>query len=139
MLDMDLIESIRATESDIKAARDDLKVAREAKADLVAELPESRELANLIEEVSSTRKKIAAAAKGDHDIERLDEQIAELTLKLTDLQEILSHHLVEYRETSKTTFIEQGDSSKVRPIILSAKLGKPEYHQEAIPFDEAAR
>lgn len=134
MPNMQLIESIRRVETDIHDTKDRIKVLAETRKANIAELPEYTQLAELLAQVVKARQELKSAVKGDTDISKMGSELEKERFKLTDLKEMLSHHLVLYREQSKNAYIEQEESTKVRPIILSAKLGKPEYHQEALPI-----
>jgi hypothetical protein len=135
MADMELIESIRRVEQDIRESRAKVVDLRDDLAQAVSDLPESGVLVEAVSEVKIAREKLKQAIADDKDCVALRDAKEAEASKLKDLREILSYHLVRYRETSQTTYIEEELSSKVRPIRLKAWLDKPEYHQEALPLD----
>lgn len=135
MADMELLGSIHRIEQDIRESSGRLKDWNEQLGQAVSELPESSDLVDAMSAAKTARENLKQAIQDDKDCAVLEASKEAEATKLGDLREILSHHLVLYRETSHATYLEQDDSSKVRPILVTAKLGKPEYQQEVLPLD----
>lgn len=136
MADMDLIESIRRVEQDI---RETLAIQKSTNAeflDAMSQLPEYGEMQKAADVLRSRKVELSVAVRNDQDCHRLRAELDERASKLADLREILSLHLIRYRENQE--FLEELDSKKVRPILVTAKLGKPEYQQETM-FQEATK
>ena len=132
MANMELIESIHRIDQDIADTRARIKVLADTRRANVEELDEFKELELLMEEVRNARGRLNAAMKDDSTISDIDAELVEERFKFNDLKEMLSHHLVLYNKEAEATFVDITGSEKVRPIVLSAKLGKPEYHQEEL-------
>lgn len=138
MANPELIESIRRTEADIRQVKDQIKDSDSVIEDITVDLPESRAIDKLTEELAGLRKKLHAVLEDDADYKSEMAVRGALKFKLADLQSILSRHLLAYREATKADYVEEEDSKKVRYIEVKAKLrGKPEYAQEKMEFEEA--
>lgn len=134
MADMELIESIRRTEQDIRQVRSQVKDLAEELESVIMQASGYQRVAKLTEELGAARKDLQFELSEDTDYKATSEAIGELKFKMADLQSILSQHLLEYREATNASFVEEEDSKKVRHIEVKAKLGKPEYHQEEMGF-----
>lgn len=132
--DMELIESIRRVELEIAESSGKIKRLKADRADAVEQLQEHADVQELADKLKEARATLKAAITDDPTVGPITAELEEEQAKLKDLRDILSLHLVRYRETSEKQYIEETDSSKVRPILVTAKLGKPEYHQEAMAF-----
>lgn len=134
MPDMDLIENIRRVEADIRQGKAQLKELGEELEEIATNAAGYRRVAELTEELGTARKMLQAELAEDTDYQRTSDAAGEIKFKLKDSQDILSAHLLEYREHTQTDYVEEEDSKKVRNIVVTAKLSKPEYHQEALEF-----
>jgi polyribonucleotide nucleotidyltransferase len=132
-VDAEMIESIRRVEQDIRESAAKTKRLKADALDAAQQLQEYQDVQELAAKLKEARATLKAAIMDD----RIAAELEAETATLKDLREILSHHLVRYREASENSYIEDEESNKVRPILVTAKLGKPEYHQEEM-FVEAA-
>jgi hypothetical protein len=130
--DMELIESIRRVEQDIRQARDEQKELNTEFVEAIKELPEYEDVQTAARILQERRTDLAAAIKRDEECEMLRSQLDEGNAKMKDLREILSHNLVRYHESAQSTSLPEAESKKVRQIILTAKLGQPEFVQEEL-------
>lgn len=82
----------------------------------------------IVDEMKELTKKRAEAKKAladDKDYQVISADLDDYRLKLKDIQEILSQHLVlYYNQTRQTKIVDAG--GETRSVVLSAKLGKTE-------------
>lgn len=113
-----LMTEITETKQKAKTVKDNLK-------DVLEQNDEYKALEDDLKELTTKRAAAKKVLQADKDYQLVASELEELKFKLKDLQEILSHHLVTYyNETSKTQL--KDAEGEVRPVILSAKVGKPE-------------
>lgn len=113
-----LLPEIAQTKEQIKTLRSQLK-------DALTQNEEYVKLQAKIKELADKRAEGKKLLLADRDYVKLNTEIEELCYKLKDLNEILSHYLINYyNQTNKTQIIDdQGDT---RQVILQAKIGQPE-------------
>lgn len=129
-----LIEAIVRVDNEIKDTKNKLRDRRADVKQMIEELPEFAQLQEIMEQVVAAKNELKGAIAADKDVQVAAADVEDIAFKLRDLKEILSHHLVAYYEETGKKFIIEGVDD--RPIILSAKLGKREPHQESM-FDES--
>ena len=113
-----LLTEISETKTKAKTVKENLK-------DFLEQNDEYRALEDDLKELTTKRAEAKKILQADKDYQLVSSEAEELKFKLKDLHEILSHHLVTYyNETSKTQI--KDEEGEVRPLILSAKIGKPE-------------
>ena len=84
-----------------------------------------RALADEIKELTKKRSEAKRALQEDKDYQAIAADLDDYRLKLRDIQDILSQHLVlYYNQTQQTKIVDQG--GETRSVILSAKVGKAE-------------
>lgn len=136
MPNMSLINSIHRIGQDIHESRQKIRTVKAEYKEAILELDEYTELQDLLKLVADKRKLLKAAIKDDANCSHIASELEELNFKLKDQRDILSFHLVAYKEETSDGFVKfDEDDGKVRPIRLKATLDKPEYHQEMLPLD----
>jgi len=106
-----------------------LKTLREQLKDVLEQNEEYQALAEEIKELATKRLEAKKLLLSDQAYQQIYTEVEDYRNKLKDLQEIMSHHLVTYvNETSKTEI--ETAHGETRPVILSAKIGKPEIKVE---------
>lgn len=106
------------TRQKVGALRDQLK-------DIMEHNEEYRAVADEIKDLTKKRAEAKKALADDKDYQTASADMDDYRLKLKDLNEILSQHLVLYYNQTKQTKIVDRDG-ETRSLILSAKLGKTE-------------
>lgn len=139
---MEVINAIHSLEVE---TNDHKRKLKEAKADYkseVADLPEARRVADLKADLKVAQAQLDRAIQIDGTLNRLRVNIKEMTLKLTDLREIMSHHLVRYFEKSGRRIIKISKVDEMaRQIVVTAKLGGeiPDEPETQSMFEEEGR
>lgn len=129
--DRDLMMSIRRVEQDIRESRDHIKDLTADRKEQVLQMSAHLRVEEIKKDLRDAQEYLKGEIKVDNNVSALDAKIAEERSKLTDLHEILSIHLVKYRDDTDEKEVKfDEDDGKVRPILVTAKLGKPEFHQE---------
>lgn len=113
-----LMTEITETKQKAKTVKDNLK-------DVLEQNDEYKALEDDLKELTTKRAAAKKVLQADKDYQLVSSELEELKFKLKDLQEILSHHLVTYYDESKKLQLKDSEG-EVRPVILSAKIGKPE-------------
>lgn len=113
-----IMEEMDELRAQVKTMRDNLK-------DVILQNAEYQELQEEIKELTAKRQQAKKLLEADRDFQTINSELEELKFKQKDLQEIMSHHLVTYYNETRETQIKDKDG-EVRPVILSAKIGKPE-------------
>jgi predicted nucleic acid-binding Zn-ribbon protein len=114
-----LMVELDETRQKTKAMRDNLR-------DVLLQNEEYQTLQEEVKELTNKRQQIKKVLEADKDYQTLNAELEELKFKQKDLQEIMSHHLVTYYNDTRETQI-KGNDGEVRQVILSAKIGKPEF------------
>ena len=111
-----LIEEIDETKRGLKTVRDQLRDAIDQNEEYKAAQAE-------IEKLAAKRADARKMLLEDRDYQKINSELEESRFKLRDLNEILSHHLIEhYSKTQKTEITDAAGAT--RTVILSAKLGR---------------
>jgi len=106
------------TRNQVAAIRDQLK-------DVMENNPEYRAIIDEMKDLTKKRAEAKKALADDKDYQVVSADLDDLRLKLKDIHEILSQHLVlYYNQTNSTKLIDS--NGETRSLILSAKLGKTE-------------
>lgn len=89
--------------------------------------------------VATLKQQLKNDLMGSSSYNNLLSEKQELQFKLKDLQEILSHHLLQYqREHDNDSQVPQPDNKHAKQIIVKAKLSaKEDFYQERMAFDPA--
>ncbi|TAK89735.1 hypothetical protein EPO04_01355 [Patescibacteria group bacterium] len=119
------LDAIQRLMLEMEETRSKAKVMRDNLKDVLLQNQEYQELQEEIKELTVKRQQAKKLLEADRDYQTINSELEELKFKLKDLQEIMSHHLVTHYNQTQETQIKDTDG-EVRPIILSAKVGKPE-------------
>lgn len=114
---------------EIEETRQKLKTLRAQLKDMLEQNEEYQALAEEIKELANKRLEAKKLLLSDQAYQQLNAEVDDYKNKLKDLQEIMSHHLVTYYNETNKTEIETAHG-ETRPVILSAKIGKPEIKVE---------
>lgn len=109
-----LIPEVAELKAQIKTIRDSLRDVTEQNEDF-------QKLQAEIDTLAGKRAEAKALLLSDREYQKINTELDDYKFKLKDLQEILSHHLVEYyNQTQKTELTDpNGDT---RQLIITAKL-----------------
>jgi len=124
-MDEKTIDAIHRLMTEISETKQKAKTVKENLKDVLEQNDEYRALEDDLKELTTKRAAAKKVLQADKDYQMVSSELEELKFKLKDLQEILSHHLVTYYDESKKLQLKDADG-EVRPVILSAKIGKPE-------------
>ncbi len=111
-----LMLELAETRGKMKKIKDDLK-------DIAEQNDEYRALQEELKEVSEKRATAKKLLEADKDYQVVNSELEELKFKYSDLQEIMSHHLVTYFSETKETQLKTPDGETLQ-VVVSAKLGK---------------
>lgn len=136
-VDMELMKSIRRVELDIDESKERIATLKEARQVSLDNMQEYADVTELEGKLKEARETLKWALTDDKDIAPIDADLEEERFKLKDLRDILSVHLLKYRDDTGQNFVEEEGSKKIRPLIITAKKGKLEFHQEEM-FGELA-
>ena len=84
-----------------------------------------REISDQIKELTKKRSVTKTLLAEDKDYQSLTADLDDYRLKLKDINEILSQHLVLYYDQTQQTKIVDRDG-ETRSVLISAKLGRAE-------------
>ena len=101
----------------IRSMRDNIK-------DVLLQNEEYQQLQEELKQLTTKRQQAKKLLDSDRDFQTLNSELEELKFNHKDLLEIMSHHLVVYRDETKHTTVKDPEG-EARQIILSAKIGKP--------------
>jgi len=124
-MDEKTIDAIHRLMTEITETKQKAKTVKENLKDVLEQNDEYRALEDDLKELTTKRAAAKKVLQADKDYQMVSSELEELKFKLKDLQEILSHHLVTYYDESKKLQLKDAEG-EVRPVILSAKIGKPE-------------
>ena len=119
------VEAIHRLMSEIEEVKAQSKTVKDHLKDVLEQNDEYRELQEELKELTGKRASAKKLLQSDKDYQVVNAELEEIKFKLKDLFEILSHHLLEYYNTTQNTQIKDNDG-EVRQVILSAKIGRPE-------------
>lgn len=132
----DLRQQIIDQSIEIQETKRRMKALREMQAEHLEQMPEWQELEAAKLQMQGKIDKLKIALSQDSVYNDRQEDIAHWRLKLNDQEDILSLHLVHYRDEEEAQTVEFGD--KERPIVLKAKLGKERDIQIEMDFGAAS-
>ncbi|QQS27259.1 hypothetical protein IPM44_01650 [bacterium] len=119
------LESIHRLMQDAAETREKVGALRDQLKDAMEQNEEYRAIAEEIKELTKKRSDAKRALQEDKDYQVISADLDDYRLKLRDIQDILSQHLVlYYNQTQQTKIVDQG--GETRSVILSAKVGKTE-------------
>lgn len=119
------LESIHRLMQDVAETREKVSNLRDQLNDVITQNEEYQALAEEIKTLTKKRSEAKKALQEDNDYQLLSADLDDYRLKLRDLQDILSQHLVlYYNQTQQTKIVDRG--GETRSVILSAKVGKAE-------------
>ena len=119
------LESIHRLMQDAAETREKVGALRDQLKDVMEQNEEYRALADEIKELTKNLSEAKRALQEDKDYQAIAADLDDYRLKLRDIQDILSQHLVlYYNQTQQTKIVDQG--GETRSVILSAKVGKAE-------------
>ena len=124
-MDEKTIDAIHRLMTEITETKQKAKTVKENLKDVLEQNDEYRALEDDLKELTTKRAAAKKILQADKDYQMVSSELEELKFKLKDLQEILSHHLVTYYDESKKLQLKDSEG-ETRPVILSAKIGKPE-------------
>lgn len=132
----DLRQQIIDQSIEIQETKRRLKTLRELQAEHLEQMPEWQAVEEAKLAMQGKIDQLKIALSQDSEYNDRQEDIASWRLKLTDQEDILSLHLVHYRDEEEAQAVEFGD--KERPIVLKAKLGKERDIQIEMDFGAAS-
>lgn len=124
-MDEKTIDAIHRLMTEITETKQKAKTVKENLKDVLEQNDEYRAMEDDLKELTTKRAAAKKVLQADKDYQLVSSELEELKFKLKDLQEILSHHLVTYYDENKKLQLKDAEG-EVRPVILSAKIGKPE-------------
>ncbi len=124
-MDEKTIDAIHRLMTEITETKQNAKTVKENLKDVLEQNDEYRAMEDDLKELTTKRAAAKKVLQADKDYQMVSSELEELKFKLKDLQEILSHHLVTYYDESKKLQLKDSEG-ETRPVILSAKIGKPE-------------
>lgn len=93
--------------------------------DIAEQNDEWRALREDIKELKTKQVEAKKLLEADKDYQIINSELGELKFKHKDLLEIMSHHLMEYRDSTGEDHIKDPEG-EARQIITEAKIGKPD-------------
>lgn len=119
------LESIHRLMQDAAETREKVRALRDQQKDVMEQNEEYRSIAEEIKELTKKRAEAKRSLQDDKDYQSISADLDDYRLKLRDLADILSQHLVlYYNQTQQTKIVDSG--GETRSVIISAKLGKNE-------------
>lgn len=119
------IESIHRLMQDAAETREKVGALRDQLKDVMEQNDEYRAIADEIKELTKKRAEAKRALQEDKDYQVISADLDDYRLKLRDIGDIMSQHLVlYYSQTQQTKIVDSG--GETRSVILTAKLGKTE-------------
>jgi regulator of replication initiation timing len=125
MEDKTTLDAIHRLMIEIAETRGKIKTVKDQLKDIAEQNDEYRVLEEELKELSTKRQTAKKVLESDRDYQQVNTELDELRFKYKDLQEIMSHHLVNYFSETQATQITD-ESGETRQVIVSAKIGKPE-------------
>ncbi len=123
MEDKTTLTEITRLAAEVEETKMQIKTIREQLRDVVEQNDEYKQAQAEVEQLSEKRSAARKLLLDDRDYQKINTELEDLRFKLKDLNEILSHHLVEHY--AKTQQTEVTDTTGVtRSVILTAKLGR---------------
>jgi regulator of replication initiation timing len=119
------LESIHRLMQDAAETREKVGALRDQLKDVMEQNDEYRAVADEIKELTKKRAEAKRALQEDKDYQVISADLDDYRLKLRDIGDIMSQHLVlYYSQTQQTKIVDSG--GETRSLVLTAKLGKTE-------------
>lgn len=119
------LETIHRLSIEAAETREKTRDIREQLKDVLDQNDEYREISEQIKELTKKRSVAKNVLAEDKDYQSLTADLDDYRLKLKDINEILSQHLVLYYDQTQQTKIVDRDG-ETRSVLISAKLGRAE-------------
>ena len=123
MEDKTTLDAIHRLMLELAETRGKMKTVKDQLKDIAEQNDEYRALQEELKEVSEKRATAKKLLEADKDYQLVNSELEEMKFKYTDLQEIMSHHLVTYFSESGATSITTPNGETLQ-VVVSAKLGK---------------
>lgn len=123
------LESIRLTMADIEESKRKVSAAKEMAQEKLEAMPYFDEVQTLTEKLAEAKAQLKSASMANGSYNDLLSEIADEQQKLKDLKQILSDHLVYYRDNFQEKQVEMNDDGDARELIITGKLGKEAKYQ----------
>jgi predicted nucleic acid-binding Zn-ribbon protein len=125
MEDKSTLDAIHRLMIEIAETRGKMKTVKDQLKDIAEQNDEYRVLEEELKELATKRQTAKKVLESDRDYQQINTELEELKFKYKDLQEIMSHHLVNYFSETQATQITD-EAGETRQVIVSAKIGKSE-------------
>lgn len=125
MEDKTTLDAIHRLMLEIAETRGKMKTVKDQLKDIAEQNDEYRALEEELKELTTKRQSAKKVLESDRDYQLVNTELDELKFKYKDLQEIMSHHLVNYFSETNATQITD-EAGETRQVIVSAKIGKTE-------------
>lgn len=125
MEDKTTLDAIHRLMLEIAETRGKMKTVKDQLKDIAEQNDEYRVLEEELKELATKRQNAKKVLESDRDYQQVNTELDELKFKYKDLQEIMSHHLVNYFSETQATQITD-EAGETRQVIVSAKIGKTE-------------
>lgn len=103
--------------------------------DVLLQNEEYQEIEEKLKEAAALRERRKTILKTDRDYVALGTELEELKFKHKDLMEIMSHHLMVYRDETHENVIKDPDGDW-RQVLVSARVGKPTVETQRMDFEK---
>lgn len=119
------IESIHRLMQEAGETREKVGALKDQLKDVMENNDEYRAILEEMKDLTKKRAEAKKALADDKDYQSISADLDDYRLKMKDINEILSQHLVlYYNQTQQTKIVDPG--GETRSLVLSAKLGKTE-------------
>ena len=89
-VDMQLLQGIHRIESELDQITRELKQIEGERADLISDLPEFKALTEALQALNEARARLKIAIRDNHEVNKLEVDLAEVRFNRRDLKEVLS-------------------------------------------------
>ena len=124
-MDESTIEAVHRLMLEMAETRAKAKRMSQDLKDIMEQNDDYRALQEELKALTAKRISAKKILQDDKDYQTIATELDELKIKIKDLAEIMSHHLVTYYNETHTTQI-QDNEGEIRQLIISAKIGKPD-------------
>lgn len=131
----DEANQILSQAADVQDTKAKLKTARELQKEHLEQIDEYNAMQDAKLVAKGLEDKLKLKLNSDSEYNNRQEHISELKHDLADQEDILSIHLIAYRDKTKDESIEVDDVTE-RPIYVSARLGKERDIQTEMDFSQ---
>src|SRR5580704_10041773 len=118
--DKTTLDAIHRLMIEIAETRGKMKTVKDQLKDIAEQNDEYRALEEELKELTTKRQTAKKVLESDRDYQQVNTELDELKFKYKDLQEIMSHHLVNYFSETQATQITD-EAGETRQVIVSAK------------------